>query len=396
VQACTFGTDLATTHDFRQPEKELTYGGYFMNAISVRHPAILRMAAAALFLPLSLSAVPVLAAESSPAPVKIEISNKKSLVHMGSVDSTALTEDGMQAAKLLLDYLENKNIKSARSAYDIYTKIIPRENYGGDYTALQWIIEYLLAPKDQQDKFIANKYDQSFYEFFSGGDFAQLKEYLKRKYKLGNLQDKDPGEGIKRRAFLEDFILFNNPRREGWEKSSEMVKSLGLKPGDKVADIGSGPGYFSFKFSNLVGDKGRVYAIDTVKEHLAYIDSFNSKNGIKNIKTVLTEDNTIGMKGEQVDVAWMCSLYHIIYVAFTERAKDEFVESIKNALKEDGILYVADNGLVPDGVLPYHAPYIDKNLLIGQFQAYGFRLIKEYQFIPQRYILAFKKALPQD
>jgi ubiquinone/menaquinone biosynthesis C-methylase UbiE len=367
-----------------------------MKPTSVDYPTIRRTLVAALFLPLSFIAVASWAADSSPAPVKIEISNKKSLVHMGSVDSTDLTEDGIQAAKLLFDYLENKNIKSAKDAYDIYNKIIPRENYGGDYTALQWIIDCLLASKDQQDKFITNKYDRGYYEFFSAGDFAQLKEYLKRKYRLGKLEDKDPGEGIKRRAFLEDFILFNNPRRENWEKSSEMVKSLGLKPGDKVADIGSGPGYFSFKFSNLVGDKGRVYSIDTVKDHLDYIDSFNSKNGIKNIKTILTEDNTIGMKEEQVDVVWMCSLYHIIYVAFNERAKDEFVESIKNALKKDGIFYVADNGLVPDGILPYHAPYIDKNLLIGQFQAYGFLLIREYQFIPQRYILAFKKALPKD
>lgn len=363
-----------------------------MKPITVNHPVILQTLTAALVLTLLLIPVASLAADSSPVPVKIEINNKKSLVHMGSVDSTDLTEDGIKAAKLLLDYLENKNIKSAKDAYDIYTKIIPRENYGGDYTALQWIIDCLLAPKDEQDKFITNKYDRSFYEFFSAGDFAQLKEYLKRKYKLANIQDKDPGEGIKRRAFLEDFILFNNPRRENWEKSSEMVKSLGLKPGDKIADVGSGPGYFSFKFSNLVGENGRVYAIDTVKEHLDFIDSFTAKNGIQNIKAVLNEDHTIGMKGEQVDMVWICSLYHIIYVAYNEHDKDEFVESIKSALKKDGILYVADNGLVPDGILPYHAPYIDKNLLIGQFQAYGFRLIKEYQFIPQRYILAFKKA----
>jgi ubiquinone/menaquinone biosynthesis C-methylase UbiE len=367
-----------------------------MKPISVNFPAIRRTLATALLLTSSLIAVASWAADSSPATVKIEINSKKSLIHMGSVDSTILTEDGIQAAKLLLDYLENKNIKSAKDAYEIYNKIIPHENYGGDYTALQWIIDYLLASKDKQDKFITNKYDQSFYEFLSAGDFAQLKEYLKRRYKLGTLQDKDPGEGIKRMAFLQDFILFNNPRREEWEKSSEMVKSIGLKPGDKVADIGSGPGYFSFKFSNIVGDKGRVYAIDTVKEHLDYIDSFNAKKGITNIKTVLTEDNTIGIKGEQVDVIWMCSLYHIIYVVYNEHAKDEFVESIKSALKKDGILYVVDNGLVPDGILPYHAPYIDKNLLIGQFQAYGFRLIREYQFIPQRYILAFKKALPKD
>ncbi len=364
-----------------------------MKTISRNYPAMRRILAAVLFVSLSLViAAATLAADSSPAPVKIEITNKKSLVHMGSVDSTSLTEDGIQAAKLLLDYLENRNVKSAKDANEIYTRIIPRENYGGDYTALQWLIDCMLAPKDQQDKFITNKYDRSYYEFWSGNDFAQLKEYLKRKYKLGTLQDKDPGEGIKRMAFLEDFILFNNPRRETWEKSSEMIKSLGLKPGDKVADIGSGPGYFSFKFAEIVGNNGRIFSIDTVKEHLDYIDTFSSKNGIKNIKTVLTGDHTIGLKGEQVDVAWMCSLYHIIYVAFTESAKDEFVESIKSALKKDGLFYVVDNGLVPDGVLPYHAPYIDKNLLIGQFQAYGFRLIKEYQFIPQRYILVFKKA----
>jgi ubiquinone/menaquinone biosynthesis C-methylase UbiE len=365
----------------------------------MNYTAVRQILAALLFIPLSLLliAITTSAADSSPVSVKIEISDKKSLVHMGGIDSTVLTEDGIQAAKLLLDYLENKNIKSAKDAYDIYIKIIPRENYGGDYTALQWIIDSILAPKDQQDKFITSKYDRSYYEFFSDNEFAQLKEYLKRKYKLGDIiKDEDPGEGMKRRAFLEDFILFNNPRRENWEKSSEMIKSLGLKPGDKIADIGSGPGYFSFKFSNLVGDKGRVYSIDTVKEHLAYIDSFNTKYGINNIKTILTGDNTIGMKGEQVDVAWMCSLYHIIYVTFNERAKDEFIESIKKALKKDGIFYVVDNGLVPDGILPYHAPYIDKNLLIGQLQAYGFRLIREYQFIPQRYILVFKKAEQKD
>jgi hypothetical protein len=215
---------------------------------------------------LSLAPVASLqASDLSVKPVKIEINSKKSIVHMGGVDSTSLTEDGIQAAKLVLDYLDNGTIKSAKDAHDIYDKIIPRENFGGDYTALQWIIEYCLAPKELQNKFITNKYDKGFYDFFAANNFAQLKEYLKRKYKLGNLKDADPGEGIKRRAFLEDFMLFNNPRRENWEKSAEMVKSLGLKPGDKVADIGSGPGYFTYKFAALVRDKGRVYSIDTVR-----------------------------------------------------------------------------------------------------------------------------------
>jgi ubiquinone/menaquinone biosynthesis C-methylase UbiE len=323
--------------------------------------------------------------------VTIKISSKKSLVNMQSIDSTSLTDDGIKAAKLVMDYLTTKNIESARQALAIYDKIIPKENYGGDYTALQWILEYMLAPEAEKPKFMTDKTFESYYSFFADNDFSQLKEYLNRKYKLAEIKDIDPAEGMKRRAFLEDFILFNNPKRELWEKSSAMIKALKLKPGMKIADIGSGPGYFTYKFSRLVGDKGKVFAIDNVQEHLDYIKGFTSKNAMNNVQTVLTTDHTIGMANEKVDVAWICSLYHIIYVAYKEEAKDQFVESIKKVLKKGGILYVADNGLVPDGVLPYHAPYIDKNLIIGQMQQYGFKYLKEYQFIPQRYILKFQK-----
>jgi predicted methyltransferase len=170
-----------------------------------------------------------------------------------------------------------------------------------------------------------------------------------------------------------------------------MIKALDLKPGIKIADIGSGPGYFTFQFSKLVGSKGKIYAIDTVQEHLDYIKGYTEKNVMGNVQTVLTTDHTIGMADQQVDVAWMCSLYHIIYVAYKEEAKDQFIESVRKVLKKGGIFYVADNGLVPDGILPYHAPYIDKNLIIGQLQQYGFKLVKEFQFIPQRYILKFQK-----
>lgn len=341
---------------------------------------------------LVLLASAALAAESKNPVTKIKITSKKSVLHMGSVDSTSLTEEGTKAAKLVLDYLDTKNTESARTAHKIYDKIIPLENYGGDYTALQWLIDASLAPAAEKSKYLGDKYAKSYYDFFADNDFAQLKEYLKRKYKLENLKDADPAAGLNRRQFLEDFILFNNPRRPEWEKTGELVKSLKIKPGMKIADVGSGPGFFSFQFAEIVGNKGKVYSIDTVKDHLDYIDNFKTKNGITNIELIQTTDHTIGMAGkESVDMAFMCSLYHIVYVTFKEQAKDEFISSIYNALKKNGTFYVVDNGLVPDGVLPYHAPYIDKDLIIGQLQHYGFRLVRQYQFIPQRYILEFKK-----
>jgi hypothetical protein len=79
-----------------------------------------------------------------------------------------------------------------------------------------------------------------------------------------------------------------------------------------------------------------------------------------------------------------------MYAMATQPERDSFVSSIKEALTDDGTLYLVDNGLVPPGVLPYHGPYVAKELIIGQMLNYGFDLVEQHQYIPQRYLLTFK------
>jgi predicted methyltransferase len=321
----------------------------------------------------------------------IPIESSASLIHVGSNDSFATTQDGILAGRFVLDYLENKQPDAAQKAIKLYDRLIPVENYGGEYSALQWFCQYLLASPQQQETFLANKFVANFYNFFAEDDFARLKEYLQRKYKLKEFADTDTEAGEHRLAVLEDTILFNNPRREEWEKSSKFMNILQLKPGQTVADIGSGPGYYTYQFSQLVGDNGKVYAIDTVKDHLDYINNFSQENNLENIETVHTSGETIGRQPKEVDLAFMCSLYHNIYALSKDNDRDSFVNSIKNALKPNGTLVVVDNALVVDNQLPYHGPYIAKELIIGQLKYYGFHLVKDYGFVPQRYILYFQK-----
>jgi hypothetical protein len=91
-------------------------------------------------------------------------------------------------------------------------------------------------------------------------------------------------------------------------------------------------------------------------------------------------------------MAFMCSLYHVIYVASSEETRRAFLLSIRRALAPDGLFIVVDNAVVKPGELPYHGPYIAKELIIGQLQHYGFRLEATHQFIPQRYVLVFVKT----
>ncbi len=322
----------------------------------------------------------------------LEINSQASLIHVGSNDSFALTENGISAASYLLDFVENNNVDSGKKALAIYKEIIPRENYGGEYSALQWFGEYLLAPETQRAKMISDPYVASFFEFFAADNYANLKEYLERKYHLQKLADQDTQAGQNRKAYLEDFILFNNPKREEWEKTSKFIEFLNIKPGQRIADIGSGPGYYTFRFTDLVGDQGYVFAIDTVQEHINYVNQTAEKYGVKNLKTVKTEGDIIGVDPEQVDLAFMCSLYHNIYGMTVDQDRTRFVESIKKALKKDGKLVVVDNALVTGNDLPYHGPYIAKELIIGQLKYFGFRLVDQYAVIPQRYVLVFQKV----
>jgi SAM-dependent methyltransferase len=319
------------------------------------------------------------------------ISSKVSLVHLGSVDSFTITEQGTLAGRLLLNALENKDPAEAEKAKVVYHAIVPKEHYGGEYTALEWFCDYLLGTEDERRSQLADRFHDSFFDFFAENDYANLKEYLGRKYKLNKFSDSATDAGKDRLSFLEDFILFNNPRREEWEQTSKIIDCLKIQPGSTIADVGSGPGYYTFKFSELTGESGKVYAIDTVQDHLDYVKKISQKFDLRNIETIKDRADAAGLNPDTADLIFMCSLYHIIYTTATEEVKDRFVASLKDALKPGGRLVIVDNAVVQNGQLPYHGPHIAKELVIGQLYYYGFDLTDQYQFIPQRYVLIFKK-----
>lgn len=326
----------------------------------------------------------------------LNVTSSNSVLHIGSLDSYDITESGIRAAGLALRALEGKDTTAARLAIASYNSIIPRENFGGEYTAIQWFCEYLVASAKERDSMLSDPLVRAYFNYLGKDDFSLLRHYIKSKYKLSSGVEKDTMSieddseiGRTKRAFLEDFILFNNPKRESWEHSSKIMHYIPFKRGDKIADVGCGSGYFSYKFSPLVGDSGKIYAIDIKQEHLNFLNDFFREENIKNIKTITSRSDNICLN-DKVDYAYMCSLYHIIYGVLSEPDRESFIESIKKSLKKDGRLIIVDNGPVNDETLPYHGPYISKELIIAQLAYYGFRLEKYEQIIPQRYILIFK------
>ncbi len=329
----------------------------------------------------------------------VPISSASSLIHVGSNDSFAITKDGREAATLLYSALEDKAkdpqkaLADERQSSAIYARIIPHENYGGEYSALQWFDDYLSSPPDQQPAFLTHPQVRFFFQKFSANDFALLKEFLIRKYRIKELGDEETKEGHDREVWLYDTMLFENPRRESWEHTSKFLKLIKIGPGFKIADLGGGPGYYSFKFAKEAGPTGDVYDVDTDSHHLNWVEEEKAERGITNVQTVQTGGVTLGLPDMtgKLDIVFMCSLYHNIYGMMTPAQRNSLVKSIREDLKDDGLLYLADNGLVKPGTLPYHGPYVAKQLIIAQMTNYGFTLVHNYQPIAQRYLLVFRK-----
>jgi len=117
----------------------------------------------------------------------------------------------------------------------------------------------------------------------------------------------------------------------------QIIESLALRRGDIVADFGSGAGAYVFAASKLVGDKGKVYAIDNHKEILEKINTEAEKKNIINIDTILTDIQ------EKVPVESLsCDLIILSNTLGELHSPEKVILEIKRILKPDGILLVID------------------------------------------------------
>lgn len=66
-----------------------------------------------------------------------------------------------------------------------------------------------------------------------------------------------------------------------------MVDALGLKPNDRVADIGAGTGYISWRMATKVGTNGVVYAVEIQQEMLDLLNKNMASRGVKTVQPVL-------------------------------------------------------------------------------------------------------------
>ena len=178
------------------------------------------------------------------------------------------------------------------------------------------------------------------------------------------------------------------PKREQEERTDLLVKSLGLRPTDVVADIGAGSGYFSFRMAKLVPE-GKVHAVDISKEMLAIIRSRMGKWKVDNVVPVFSTITDVKLPPNSVDVALIVDAYHEFDHPW------EMATSILRSLKPGGRLVLIEYRMEDPSVPIKRLHKMTQAQARREMKVAGFEWVETKEMLPQQHFMVFRKPLPK-
>jgi ubiquinone/menaquinone biosynthesis C-methylase UbiE len=114
------------------------------------------------------------------------------------------------------------------------------------------------------------------------------------------------------KPYTGDLSIFDSPGRDEKLQINRVMDILGIAPGKTVADIGAGSGWFTVRAARRVTETGSVFAVDINSEATRYIDKRAQKEGLHNVKTILSKSDDPQLPANTVDSVLLLKTYHEI------------------------------------------------------------------------------------
>lgn len=177
----------------------------------------------------------------------------------------------------------------------------------------------------------------------------------------------------------------DRPEREEEEATSKLLPLLKLKAGDRVADVGAGSGYYTFRMSALVGPKGKVFAVDIQPEMLDLIRQRSKARKITNVEPVRGTITDPNLPPDSIDLILLVDVYH----EFDH--PQEMTRAMVEALRPGGRLvfveYRAEDSKVP--IKEVHK--MSKSQVLKEMEPYPLRWVETVNTLPWQHVIVFEK-----
>jgi ubiquinone/menaquinone biosynthesis C-methylase UbiE len=174
------------------------------------------------------------------------------------------------------------------------------------------------------------------------------------------------------------------------ELVSAWLDALRLKAGDRVLDVGAGPGYVSLALAERVGPAGMVYALDRSADALAYLERLQTERGIGQIQRIVADAATLEPAGVPAGAALITMVLH--------HADDPaaILRNIARCVPPDGPVVIGE--FHPEGPCSGGPPR-DHRLAVEQIRRWcdeaGLAVTGYSRQTPENYMLVARRRCPR-
>jgi arsenite methyltransferase len=175
---------------------------------------------------------------------------------------------------------------------------------------------------------------------------------------------------------------YEGVNRDDWQQPQRVIAALNIRPGDRVADLGSGGGYFTFRLAEAVGPTGRVYAVDIDRDMVDLIAKRVKQETPSNIEPILAKPDDPLLPKTAVDLIFTANTYHHI------DKRIAYFANLRKYLRPGGRVAIIDfdrrSWLV--GLFRHYTP---REFIKPEMEQAGYSLQQELDFLDRQSFLIF-------
>ncbi len=194
-------------------------------------------------------------------------------------------------------------------------------------------------------------------------------------------------------AELTKLDLAGIPRRAAWQQPERVVAALDVLPGDRIADVGAGDGYFVFPLAAAAGPSGKVYAVEVEQDKVDALAREAAARGAANVEAVLGEYGDPLLPDRGIDLVFLCNTYHHIDDRRT------YFSRLQADLGPGGRVAVVEmkeelTGFF--GLLNHPGHAMTRQDLLAEMATAGYRHLESFDFLPVQHLEVFAPAGSED
>jgi ubiquinone/menaquinone biosynthesis C-methylase UbiE len=171
--------------------------------------------------------------------------------------------------------------------------------------------------------------------------------------------------------------------RDQWQEPQRVIRSLQIRPGAIIADLGAGSGYFTFLLAQAAGPAGKVFAVDVDQGMTRLVAEKAKERGAQNVEVILAKPDDALLPENGVDLVFTSNTYHHI-----ENRVRYFAE-LRKVLRPDGRVAITeyDRRSWITGLLRHYTP---PEFIKREMEQAGYRLAQEFDFLDRQSFLIFE------